>query len=149
MDALSENGGTGWRAPYRVGIGDINYGGHMGNDRFLTLFQEARLRFLASLGGSEREIGDGVGLTMSEAHVFYRAEVFWGEELEVRVKVSDLKEARFTLDYEVVRPGDGRVVASGSTRMVAFDYARRRVSRIPEEFRRRLAVQEVAPPPSA
>ncbi len=127
-----------WHTAWKVGIGDINYGGHMGNDRFLTLFQEARLRFLASLGGSEKEIGGGIGLIMSEAHVFFKAEAFWGEELEVAVKVADLQEVRFSLEYEVVRPADGRQVAAGSTRLVAFDYARRRVTRIPEGFRARL-----------
>ena len=39
-----------------VGIGDINYGGHVGNDRFLLFFQEARLRFLAGFGMSEAAV---------------------------------------------------------------------------------------------
>lgn len=133
------NGAHPFRAKYAVGIGDINYGGHMGNERFLVLFQEARIRYLAALGACEREIGEGTGLIMSEAHVRYRAEAFWGEELEIEVRVSDLQETRFTFEYEVVRPADGRRVASGFTRMAAFDYGRRRVARLPEEFRRRLS----------
>jgi acyl-CoA thioesterase FadM len=133
------NGVNPFRTAYTVGIGDINYGGHMGNDRFLVLFQEARIRYLAALDACEREIGEGTGLIMSEAHVHYRAEAFWGEELEIEVRVSDLQETRFNFEYEVVRPGDGRRVASGFTRMAAFDYGRRRVARLPEEFRRRLS----------
>ena len=45
-----------------VTIGDINYGNHMGNDRFLTLMQEARLRWLQSLGfKNEKEIAASGG----------------------------------------------------------------------------------------
>ena len=34
----------------KIRITDINYGGHVGNDSFLSLVHEARLQFLASNG---------------------------------------------------------------------------------------------------
>jgi acyl-CoA thioesterase FadM len=49
-----------------------------------------------------------------------------------------LQDTRFRLDYQVDRKGDGRTVATGYTLLVAFDYSRRRVSRLPEAFRARL-----------
>jgi acyl-CoA thioester hydrolase len=137
-----------FRVAFPVRIGDINYGGHMGNDRFLLLFQEARLNFLASLGASEREIGEGIGLIMSEAHVTFKAEVFYGDELEVSVRARDLRDTRFVLDYQVDRKGDGKTVATGYTLLAAFDYARRRISRLPEAFRARLS-EHTAPSPIA
>lgn len=33
----------GFRVSFPVRIGDLDCGGHMGNDRFLALFQDARL----------------------------------------------------------------------------------------------------------
>jgi acyl-CoA thioesterase FadM len=121
-----------------VRIGDINYGGHMGNDRFLLLFHDARLQFLASLGASEKDIGGGAGLIMSEAHVSFKAEVFLGDELTVTVSAKDMQGSRFLLDYTVERVSDRAIAATGYTRMVAFDYGLRRVCRIPEAFRVRL-----------
>lgn len=37
-------------------ITDLNYGGHVGNDRIMALLQEARVQFLAQKGYSELEL---------------------------------------------------------------------------------------------
>jgi acyl-CoA thioesterase FadM len=76
---------------------------------------------------------------MSEAHVRFQAEIFLGDELEVSVLPRDVQASRFTLDYQVTRVGDGAAVAGGFTTLVAFDYARRRVTRLPEAFQAALA----------
>jgi acyl-CoA thioesterase FadM len=128
-----------FRARYAVRVGDINYGGHMGNDKYLLLFHDARLAYLAGLGASEKDIGGGVGLIMSEAHVRFQAEIFLGDELEVGVLPRDVQASRFTLDYQVNRVGDGEAVAGGYTTLVAFDYQRRRVTRLPASFQAALA----------
>jgi DNA-binding IclR family transcriptional regulator len=56
------------------------------------------------------------------------------EELEVGVRPRDVQASRFTLDHQVTRVGDGAAVADGYTTLVAFDYQRRRVTRLPEAF---------------
>ena len=120
---------------FRVRIGDINYGGHMGNEKYLLLFHDARIRFLELLGFSEKNIGDTLSLIMSEAHVNYKAEVFLGDELSVGVKVSDMDKIRFKMEYQVERKSDGLLVATGYTQMVAFDYQHRKIRKIPAAFR--------------
>ncbi len=121
-----------------VQIGDINYGKHVGNDRFLLYFQEARLRFLASLGASEADLGGGVGTIMTEAQVAYKSQARWGDELELSVRVADPGRARFALEYEAVNLATGAKVAEGKTVLVAYDYAAERVARLPEEFLNKL-----------
>jgi len=130
--------GAAYSARYPVRVGDINYGGHLGNDKYLLLFHDARLAFLAALGATEKDIGGGTSLIMSEAHVRFQAEVFLGEELEVSVRPRDVQASRFTLDYEGTRGSDGARAASGSTVLAAFDYTRRRLARLPESFREAL-----------
>ncbi len=136
---MSQENAEPFTTALEVRIGDINYGGHMGNDRFLLLFQDARLRFLQSLGSSEADVGDGAGLILTEARLRFKAEVFLGDVLEVTVLVGRLEATRFTLDYVVRRRADGREVAEGSTVLAAFDYGRRRVAPLPAELRHRLA----------
>ncbi len=118
--------------PYRVGIGDINYGGHVSNAAVLTIFQDARLAFLAALGSfSEIEVG-GCGLIMPEAHLYYRREMFHGDSLQVGVRVVALKRSGFTLEYRIERTGE--LTVEGNTLLVCFDYHKRKPCRIPPVF---------------
>jgi len=118
---------------YRVGVGDINYGGHVSNAAVLTMFQDARLAFLADLGPfSEIEVG-GCGLIMPEAHLYYRQEMFHGDRLQIGVRVAVLKRSAFTLEYRMER--NGEVTAEGNTVLVCFDYQQRKPCRMPPLFR--------------
>jgi len=120
--------------PYRVVISDINYGGHMGNDRSLSLFHEARIAYFESMGFSELNIGDGLGIIMKDAHVNFKAEIFRGDELEIKVVLGERKALLFQLNYSVIRKSDERVVLTGSTGILAFDYEKRKLAKTPDIF---------------
>ena len=118
-----------------VRISDINYGGHLGNDRYLSLFQEARLQYLKQFGFSEISIGDNTSLIMSQSHINFKAEAFWGDRLKILVRISSIKATRFIFDYLILDSQKGeRVIATGYTEMVGFDYQERKVKRLPTEF---------------
>ncbi len=107
----------------------------------LDYFQEARVAFLAGLGGySELDIG-GPGLILPEAHVVYRAEMFLADALQIHVGVSQIKKSSFVLDYRIER--DGEITAEGTTSLVAFDYAARRPVRLPQPFLEALSAEAV------
>ncbi len=125
-----------YQFPYRVRIADINYGGHLANSAVLNIFQDARIGYLEELGSySELDLG-GCGIILPEAHVYFRAEMFLGENLLVGVRCRQIKRSSFTLDYRIER--DGQVTAEGETPVVCFDYQQRKACRIPEEFRAKL-----------
>ena len=122
----------------RVRIGDINYGGHMGNDRYLLLFQDARIRFLETLGLSEGDIGDGTSLIISEAHIRYRNEAFLNDVLMVQVNATDLGVVKFRFNFMVNRESDGQIIAEGHTWMGTYDYHERKICKIPDSFREKI-----------
>lgn len=119
---------------FEVRVGDINYGGHMGNDKALLLFHDARIRFLKEFGFTEMDIGAGTGIIMAEAHVHFLKEIFLHDELWVTVFVSDVTTASFLVNYSFTREQDGKEVLKGITKILAFDYQRQKVARIPAEF---------------
>jgi YbgC/YbaW family acyl-CoA thioester hydrolase len=118
-----------------VRISDINYGGHLGNDRYLSLFQEARLRYLKQFGFSEISVGNNTSLIMSQAHINFKSEVFWGDQLKIFSRISSIKTTRFIFDYLIVaNQNSEKVIATGYTEMVGFDYQQRKVKRLPLDF---------------
>ncbi len=132
----SRTGSGGFSFSYTVPVGDINYGGHMGNDKYLALFHEARVSFLESIGLSEADIGGGIGMIMSAAYVAFKGEIFLHHRLTIRVWVSEMKDIKFTFEYRIFREKDGAEVAAGYTKMAAFDYKARRPARVPESFKK-------------
>ncbi|MBN2012168.1 acyl-CoA thioesterase [candidate division KSB1 bacterium] len=125
-----------------VRISDINYGGHLGNDRYLAFFHEARIRYLKQLDLSEIDIGDGAGLIMTESHVNYKAEAFLGDVLDVGVRISEIKGSRFLMEYQLLRVSDQRIVGTGYTQLVAFNYAKRKIVPLPSSFSSRITGYE-------
>ncbi len=120
--------------PYAVRVADVNYGGHFSNAAVLNFFQDARIEFLGALGPySELNIGEGRGIILPEAHVRYLAEMFLGDRLEIGVRVKDLRNSSFLLEYRIER--GGQVTVEGTTNLVAFDYQLRKPCRLPAEFK--------------
>jgi acyl-CoA thioester hydrolase len=109
---------------------DLNYGGHLGNDRLLSLVHEARVAWLASHGWSELDCG-GVSLIMGDTAIVYQGEGFAGDVLRFEVAAGEPGRAGFRLFYRVTRPADGAPIALVETGMVCFDYEARRIARLP------------------
>lgn len=109
----------------RVRTTDLNYGGHLGNDRLLALVQEARVAFLAERGLSELDAG-WPSLIMADAAVLYQGEAFAGDELRFAVAAREPGRVGFRLFTRVTRPADGAAIALVETGLVCFDYAQRR-----------------------
>lgn len=126
--------------PYTVRISDINYGGHVSNAAVLSFFQDGRIGYLQKVGSfSEMDIG-GCGIILPEANVQYKAEMFLGEELQIGVRIEELRRSSFIMSYRIERQGE--VTAEGSTGLVAFDYEQRKLRRLPDAFRQAVAAFE-------
>jgi len=129
-------------ARIEIRVGDINYGGHMGNDKALLVFHDARILYFESLGFSEKSIG-GPGIIMRDANVTFRKEVFLHDILLVDVGIDDVTTSAFNMFYTVRRESDDAVVFTGNTGLLAFDYELRRPVRIPEAFLERISVGQL------
>ena len=125
-----------------VAIGDINYGGHLGNDAVLSLVHEARLQYFKSLGYSEIDI-EGVGIVLADAVVVYRAEAFHGDALRVRVGLGDFNAYGFDMFYHLENPAADKEIARVKTGIVFFDYQTRKIAPIPAAFIQRAGLAEL------
>ena len=121
-----------------IRIGDVNYGGHLGNDAALAIAHEARVRFLAAHGWTELDLA-GVGILMIDAAVQYRAEGFYGMTLRVDVAAVDARTRDCDLVYRLADAATGREIARVKTGLVFTDRKTGRLVRMPDAVRAVLA----------
>lgn len=124
-----------------VRIGDINYGGHLGNDKILLYAHEARLQMLQSKGFSEMDCG-GHSLIMADAEVSFRAELFQGDIITVTLFAGDAGPKGFSLYYQfrATRGETDFLAAEVRTGLVAFDYTARCVCPLSGDFCSRMGL---------
>jgi YbgC/YbaW family acyl-CoA thioester hydrolase len=125
-----------FRIQLQVKESDINYGGHVGNERYLLFAQEARIAFLKSLGCTELKFG-AYGLILAETHVEYLTELFIDESVEVHLSIAAPTRVAFECYCHVKtnRAGNSVTAANIKSNMVCFDYKERKVKSIPEEIK--------------
>ena len=119
-----------------IRISDINYGGHLGNDSVLSILHDARLRFLMEHGYSEFNV-EGVSLIMSDSVVLYKSQAFFGESLRIQIAVQDFSKFGFDIYYLVRERESGREVVQAKTGMAFFNYEERKLSPVPEKFKKK------------
>ncbi len=116
-----------------VRIQDINYGNHVGNDAFVSLLHEARIRYFAHLGYSESDI-EGCAIVISDLAVVYKAQARHGDRLKIEMAAGEFNKYGCDIFYRVTRVPDKTLVLEAKTGIVFFDYLENKVIRIPEKF---------------
>ena len=126
-----------------VRVSDINYGGHVGNDRILSMLQDARVAWLRQWELSELNIG-GCGLIMADAAVQYKGESFLGDKLNIELLVDSLSGFSFDLFYKISTQRNGEPVNSAfaTTAMICFNYDQRAIVSMPAEFREKITLPQ-------
>lgn len=122
-----------------VRIGDVNYGGHVGNDAIVSILHESRMQYLKAIGCTELK-AYGTGLIMADLAVAYKGESFYGDQLTVAVTANEITSVGFDLLYRISMEKEGKtvLVAEAKTGMVCYDYDNHKVSRLPDALKQQL-----------
>lgn len=120
-----------------IRVTDLNYGGHIGNDRILGMVHEARVRYLKQLGMTELD-ACGVGMLMAESIIQYKAEGFLGDRVQIEVGAGDFGGSSWNFYYRLHLSEKDLTLALARTTMVAFDYASRKLVPVPDRLRKML-----------
>lgn len=118
-------------------ITDLNYGGHVGNDRIFAFMHDARVQFIKSLGYESELNFDGLGNIQTDAAISYKAEIFAHEEISIEVGVNDLNKYGCDFVYRFTK-SDGKLAAIGKTGIIFFDYKERKIANMPDSFIKKL-----------
>ena len=123
----------------QIRVEDLNYGGHLSNEKLLSYAHETRVRFLGQHGLKELDI-EGVGLIMADAMVRYVSQGHLNEMVRADLYVGTTSEHSFDLYYRFVREMHRAGSTSSETKydiaqvktgMACFDYSQNKIARIP------------------
>lgn len=124
----------------RIRITDLNYGGHVGNDTFLSLIHEARQQFLLAHGYSELQVA-GAGLIMADVAIEFKKELDHGDEVRISVAAADFDRLGFDLFYkmEIITETAPILAGKAKTGMMCYDYKEKKKVQVPEEVVEKLS----------
>ena len=117
-----------------IRVSDLNYGGHLGNDSFLTLAHESRVQFFKSINMTERNFF-GRSLIMADSIVIYKSQGFLGDEVNVQMSITNCRSHGFQLFYLFKKKQDGVDLAHIQTSMVFYDYKKGKIMPFPQSFK--------------
>lgn len=119
----------------RVRYAETDKMGVVYHANYFIWFEIARCELLRSVGTSYRELeSTGIGLPVIEAHCEYKVPARYDDELEVRAWGELISGARVEFRYEIRRPVDGAVNATGRTVHASVDGSGR-PCRLPDHIR--------------
>ncbi len=123
-----------------IRIGDINRGMHVGHDSFLLIIEEARTRFLMSLGYVEnnRTCIEGVGVIMTDASIVYLRQGNYGQTLKVEIAINDFTTRSFDMVYRVSDRDTGVEIARAKTGFVFYDYQKQKIVAVSPSLQEKL-----------
>ena len=120
-----------------IRISDINRGRHLGHTAVPVIMEEARFRFLNSLGYAEQD-ASGVGHIIADTGIVYRKQGYYGQILKVEIAVTDFTTRGCDLVYRISDTNTGAEIARAKTGMLFYDYQKQKTVPVPQDFKEKL-----------
>ena len=126
-DPRDLDGDFGHRLAVPVRFADTDAMGHVNNAVFLTYAEAARVAWWADVTGESivREADRTAGLILAEADVAFRAQVFFGDTVQVETRATRIGRTSVEVEHRLTASsvdGPSRLVATLRSVIVRFDY---------------------------
>lgn len=124
----------------QIRITDLNYGGHVGNDSFLSLIHEARQQFLNSFGYAELAI-ENTSLIMADVAIEFKRELNYTDEVKISVAAGAFDKYGFDIYYklELVNHENYILAGKAKTGMLCYDYINKKLIPLSEKIKQTIS----------
>lgn len=139
-DGSGPGDGFRFKAETQVRFGDLDPLNHVNNAVYLTYFEIARIRYFRALIAPPAL--SHINMIVAEATCTYRSAALLDEHLDIWIKTETLKRSSFVLAYRIIERESGRLIATGRTVQVIYDYEAGQSYPIPAELRARFEAVE-------
>lgn len=135
--ALSQHPANVSEVTIRVRYAETDQMGVVYHANHFIWFEVGRVEFLRQLGFSYREMEekDGCCIAVVDARCRYKAPARYDDEVIVRTRLKNVRDSLVHFGYELVRVGDGVLLAEGETTHIVTD-SQMKVRAIPQKYMR-------------
>ena len=121
---------------------DVDALSHVNNAVYFNYLEQARLHYMRELGLAPAE-PTAVSVILAEASCRFKSPLRLGEQVTIRIRVSELRQSSFVFEYRIEGEG-GQLAATARTVQVCYDYGRQETIPIPAQWREVFVAYEPA-----
>jgi acyl-CoA thioester hydrolase len=122
----------------QVAWGEMDAYGHVNNAVYFRYLENGRIAYTQRIGWPEWQARTQVGPILAAVEARFRKPVVFPDTLHVGTRVASVAADRFVVEHLLVSEKLGAVAAEGKGTVVAYDYATKTKTALPEELRRRI-----------
>lgn len=119
-----------------VRFGETDALGHVNNTSYFIYLEEARIRFIESLGFDMNV--ECWNFILASTKLDFINQGFFNQNLTIKTYVSKVGTKSFELMHEINCSQTGETIAKGNAVMVYFDFELQRSTEIPQDIRNQL-----------
>ena len=129
-------GRTSHEVRLRVRYAETDKMGVVYHANFFVWMEIGRVELMRNLGFEykQMELEDDCHLPVVDARCRYKSPVYYDEEVIVRTEVRHLRQSLIRFGYEIMRQGDGTLVAEAETTHIVVN-ARMEKRQLPDRYR--------------
>ncbi|WP_462411805.1 acyl-CoA thioesterase [Neobacillus sp. Marseille-QA0830] len=119
-----------------VRFGETDALGHINNTSYFIYLEEARIRFIETLGFSLNT--NQWNFILASTKCDFISQGYFNQNLLIRTYVSKIGTKSFDLNHDIICAKTNQKIAKGKAVMVCFDFDKQRSETIPESLRNAL-----------
>ena len=122
--------------PIQTRFCDTDLMGHINNVSYIAYLETARVAYMEKLRevSLKSNILAPFSFILAEIRCTYKSQGFFGEKLEVGLKIREIRKKSFIYEYVIIEKGSGRIIVEAESVQVMYDYFNRKSMEIPDEF---------------
>lgn len=120
----------------RVRFAETDAQGVVYNGNYFTYFEVGRVNYFRNLGIKFASLGNHkYDITVAEATCQYKSPARFDDELEIFVRVPEIRHTSFIFEYLILKSRTKEIIACGHTVMVMLNADTKKPVAIPDELR--------------
>lgn len=132
------------KAPIQIRFGDTDMLGHVNNANYLSYMELGRMSYIKEVYKDSVD-WNREGFILANAVIDFKLPILISDTVEVNVRTTRMGTKSLSMEYIFIKTdkkGNQSVAASGSTILVAFDYANNLSIAIPENWKKLIVEYE-------